>query len=269
MKEKIILAVRLITRKFPFLYRLLGHIYHAIQFYVEDVKLRNKYPKVKHIKINNRNIIQQQNDGFQSQYGQETFLLDNNYIPDKAGRFVDVGCNHPIQCSNTFALEKKHGYTGLAIDPLTKFIDFWKEERPNSTFVNKFLSSSKNKVEFVEVSGNAGWEHMLSGEVNSINLNGKDVKGEIRVIETSPLQDILDENSYDTNIDVMFIDVEGHELDVIEGVDWSRTKPKVIVIENFGGFEKCNVLRSKLMNVGYNFIARIGISDDVFIYSNK
>jgi len=269
MGNKIIVAVRLVTRRFPFLYGILGKFHHAIQYQIDHFLLRKMYPDVKHIKINESEISNNHKDGFQSQYGQEKFLLNSGYIPSEGGRFIDIGCNHPVECSNTYALEKMFGYTGLAIDPLTSFIEFWGAERPNSLFVNKFLSSRKKKIEFVEVSGREGWEHMLSGANSSVRTEGKDVEREVRNIETLPLQDVLDESGYESDVDVMFVDVEGHEAEVIDGVDWSRTAPRVIVIENFGKFNDCNVLRSKLINLGYKFIARIGISDDIFLHENS
>ena len=67
-----------------------------------------------------------------SQIGQDKWVyqtLENK----KNGFFLDVGCNHPIQLSNTFFLEKYYGWTGIGIDiDLSYCNEDWKKERPNT-----------------------------------------------------------------------------------------------------------------------------------------
>lgn len=48
-----------------------------------------------------------------SQAGQDAFL--NAVLQKLDGSFVDVGCSHPVELSNTFALEQL-GWTGVMLD---------------------------------------------------------------------------------------------------------------------------------------------------------
>lgn len=50
-----------------------------------------------------------------SQAGQDLFV--NAVLEGKRdGIFLDVGCSHPIELSNTYALEKELGWTGILLD---------------------------------------------------------------------------------------------------------------------------------------------------------
>lgn len=50
---------------------------------------------------------------FYSQAGQDRFV---HAVLGGKGTFLDVGCNHPIEKSNTYGLEQQAGWTGLLVD---------------------------------------------------------------------------------------------------------------------------------------------------------
>ena len=55
---------------------------------------------------------------------------------------------------------------------------------------------------------------------------------EIRNIGTTTLNKILENSNYSNKkIDFLCIDVEGHELEVVKGLDLNIYRPKVIIIE--------------------------------------
>lgn len=90
-----------------------------------------------------------------------------------------------------------------------------------------------------------------------------DISLKIRKVKPSKLQDILDAINFGFNIDILLVDVEGHELEVLSSADWSDKKPKVIVLENIGTWDNQEKLRSFIINKGYKFFARVWV-DDVF-----
>jgi FkbM family methyltransferase len=81
---------------------------------------------------------------------------------------------------------------------------------------------------------------------NNIRSNRKPILTEIKV-KVRRLTDIFSEANINT-IDILSIDVEGHELEVINGINFELYKPKVIVIENFGRSEK---YVNHMKSVGY------------------
>lgn len=51
------------------------------------------------------------------------------------GTFLDVGCGHHKQISNTCFLEQCRGWRGVAIDANPAFESGWLQERPSSRFI--------------------------------------------------------------------------------------------------------------------------------------
>src|SRR5262245_50831748 len=69
-----------------------------------------------------------------SKYGEEWIVRD--FFEDRRGGvFVDVGANHYQRDSNTYYLESQLGWSGLAIEPQTKFAADYRAQRPLTTFV--------------------------------------------------------------------------------------------------------------------------------------
>ena len=263
--ESIVGFVRVLTRRQPRLYTSLGKLYHEFVFQKEKQYLRRKYPAALSVRYGQKTLRNIEHRGFSSQYGQDYFLLKYGLIPKISGTFIDIGCNDPVNTSNSHYLERNCSYKGIAVDPLDRFNTVWKKERPNTIFINSFVSDSAVDLEFVEVSGEHGWEDKLSGAVADLRLNGKNVSTKVRMIKPRRLPDILSDNGFEFGVSVLFVDVEGHEQSVLRSADWSDGKPKVIVIENTGPLKKQELLRSFIIGKGYSLIARIDIADDIFL----
>ena len=71
-----------------------------------------------------------------------------------------------------------------------------------------------------------------------------------------------------TDIDIMSIDVEGAELDVLRGNDWTRSAPKLLIIEPCHyNYEEINkFLMSKNYTLVYNnIINSIFVKNDFLV----
>ena len=62
-----------------------------------------------------------------SQAGQDRFL--HALLPHSGGTFVDIGCSHPTELSNTYALESELGWTGLLLDSNINACDLCRAQR--------------------------------------------------------------------------------------------------------------------------------------------
>lgn len=257
--------VRIATRRMPFLYKRLARLYHDLIYKRQTLRIHRKYPDVMCIRYDAPALQEIKSNGFYSQYGQDYFLCDQGIVPKEGGVFLDIGCNDPVVSSNSYYFEKNLGYNGIAIDPLNNFEDKWKKERPNTVFVKAFISNSNEEIDFVEVTGDRGWENKLSGAADRVNLKGKNISTKTRQIKTSKLQEILNQNSIDFGVDLLSVDVEGYEIEVLSSVEWSEKRPNTIVIENTGSWEDQEILRSFIIDKGYKYYARILIADDIFI----
>lgn len=265
LQETAIGFIRVLTRRLPRVYGYLGKLYHDFVFHKEKLYLHRKYPSVLSLRYDQAALQSIESKGFRSQYGQDHLLVEHGLIPDKAGTFIDIGCNHPVEGSNSFYFERFCGFKGIAIDPLGNFKDAWAKDRPGTVFVKSFVSDSNDDLDFVEVSGNLGWEDKLSGAAETVRLSGKSVKAKTSKIQPARLRDILSDNNFDFGVSVLFVDVEGHELNVLKSADWSQNKPGSIVIENTGSLKTQETLRQFISQKGYTFLARLDIADDVWI----
>lgn len=82
-------------------------------------------------------------------------------------------------------------------------------------------------------------------------------------VQQRRLCDVLEE--YDLHdIDYMSLDVEGMEYEILNGINWSRDKIKIISVENEDGFDSEMKIRNFLLGKGYIYLARIS-QDDFFI----
>jgi FkbM family methyltransferase len=166
------------------------------------------------------------------------------------GYFVEVGANQPEELSQTFDLEGR-GWTGVLIEPQPDLAEKLRRRR-----------SAKVVAEACSSRGNSGSRmnlHLAGGHSSfDKNLNLAEVKPHgVIDVPVRTLDEILIEAGAPT-IDFISIDVEGHELDVLEGFDLARWQPRLILIEDL--LLHLRVHRC-LTQRGYRWIRRTGINN--------
>lgn len=179
----------------------------------------------------------------------------------KGGYFVDIGANDGVTGSNSYLLEK-NGWQGLLVEPNPSLVDELKKIR-SSSIVPYLVSDQMGEVTFHIVSG-PGNLHGLSRIdatpefFDHIKKHGGEVT-EKKVL-CKGLTTILDENNAPENLEFLSIDVEGHELAVLETLDFSKYHPQIIMLEdNSKGFDKGPMLFLK--EKGYERVHRTGVND--------
>ena len=88
-----------------------------------------------------------------SEHGEEWIIRDF-FQDQRGGVFVDVGANDPQRFSNTFYLETALGWSGLAVEPQTKFSEAYRTLRPRTTLVPLFVSDVSNREAVLHVPRN-------------------------------------------------------------------------------------------------------------------
>jgi hypothetical protein len=71
----------------------------------------------------------------------------------KIGEYLEVGASHPIDISNTFALEKL-GWTGLSIDISDSCKQVWEEKRINPLIIADALTfeyPKKKRIDYLQL----------------------------------------------------------------------------------------------------------------------
>jgi FkbM family methyltransferase len=247
----------------PQLLKTFLYLYHEVRFIISRIALKVKYPGVRVIRYSSEELSAQHLEGFRSQFGQDFFITKNFFHSKYGGIFMDIGCNHPENLNNTYYLERRLGWSGIAFDPIARFVEQWTAQR-NATFMPVALGDQEGCREFVEIDNKDGWANMLSAfadRTREESLHYGYRTYEVRVRRAS---DVLKELDIE-KVDFISIDVEGAELGVLSGLDMQRYTPRVILSENNNGLLGSELVRKYLLAQGYYFHARIWISDDVFV----
>jgi FkbM family methyltransferase len=149
-------------------------------------------------------------------------------MPDEGGFYIDVGCNKPIKKSNTFPFYLKR-WKGITIDANAELIKEHKRIRKNDISICAAVSNTAKEVVFYKSSTNL--VSTISEKFYTRNKYRWKYTQEEKLI-TRTLTSILDENlPQDTSIDFLSIDVEGVDLEVLQGMDFKKYRPKLIIIE--------------------------------------
>lgn len=191
------------------------------------------------------------------------------YCNFEGGYFFEVGANDGISQSNTAYLERNMGWTGILVEPVPhKFVEC-KINRPNSQVFNAALVSEDFKNDVVELkysnlmttsslSKIDREAHKLRGE----NFLGAEIgiSGQTFYAPARTTQSIIEEAGW-PQIDFFSLDVEGAELDVLQGIDFKSVRPKMFLIELRDKEPVQNLLNSN----DYELIEALSHHDYLFI----
>lgn len=86
-----------------------------------------------------------------SQARQDEFVI--HMMNGKIGEYLEIGASHPIDISNTFALEKI-GWTGLSIDISDSCKQVWEEKRINPLVIADALTfdyPKKKRIDYLQL----------------------------------------------------------------------------------------------------------------------
>ncbi|MEK6807032.1 MAG: FkbM family methyltransferase [Pseudomonadota bacterium] len=236
----------------------------GIRTWLEDRLYRLRFPDVAVLHLRPRTRATEPGADGYSQEGQDRYVLAAFFRDDKAqpGFFLDVGSNDPVLFNNTYLFEQL-GWKGLAIEPMATLAQRWKLKR-SAPLLNVAAGAAEGEVEFEQVE-DAGIRDMFSAVVGASTKNSKFSKRRIKV-PVRPLSAILAEAGV-TRVNFMSLDVEGFELEVLRGMDFSRCRFDVVLIENnapkkwFGDAR----IRRVMQDHGFVHYARFWKADDLFV----
>lgn len=194
-----------------------------------------------------------------SQLGQDVFAFIAS-LERSDGYFVEVGAHDPESLSNTWFLEQK-GWNGILI-----------EANPES--YNTIKSSARkarvlpyaawNKSDLV-LKFNATLDSAL-GSISDIKQNDNHDRSKfiIHEVKTKTLDDILQQENSPKKIDYISIDVEGAELEVLEGLSLDKWNVTCLTVEWNHIESRLDCIDKKLMPYGYIRVFDIASDFDAF-----
>ncbi len=179
------------------------------------------------------------------------------------GFFVDVGANDGNTGSMSYELEN-YGWQGILIEPNPVLVDLLKARRKSPVFQNA-IAKQAGSFDFFIVEGPSNL-HGLSrlAITDDFCQHVKKHQGVIKkeTVQCLTLTQLLEHHpiSQVPSIDFLKIDVEGFELDVLQGIELNKFSPKVIVTED-NTKDQNPAVRKYLAQNGYTVVARSGTNN--------
>ena len=154
-----------------------------------------------------------------SMFGEDLKIKDF-FKKKKKGIYVDIGCYHPLDGSNTYLLYKK-GWSGINIDVNKTSIELFNIARKKDINLNIAISNSSKKVKvFFRKKIN-----MLNTIVKKNALSSFKKGFNSAYIKSSSLNTLLENlNIKIKKIDFLNLDIEGNELKALKTFNFNKYK---------------------------------------------
>lgn len=139
------------------------------------------------------------------------------------GFYIEAGAFDGIFQSNTKILEEKLNWTGILVEPSPSTFLQLTKNRPNNIHINKCLIDYNYTSSVISGSFDNG---PMSSVNNIRNINCSSMID----VPCIQLEKILDDLNI-IDIDFMSLDTEGYELNILNGMNLNKYKPKFLLIE--------------------------------------
>ena len=222
-------------------YKLFKNIYYFYNIYLRNFKFLKK----------------------SSQFDEDSFI--QKYFKNYGiGKYLDLGCFHPVRDNNTYQLYKRN-WNGINIDlnPLT--IELFNFSRPKDINLNYALSNKAGKKNFYFMGDFSPLNTLDSNQLNflkrSFNINKNQYK--TKKIKVENINDILRKKKLN-KIDFLNIDLEGYEYEVLKSFDFKRNQINLICIEfllqNSLSMKKSEKIKKLFKKNNFKFIYKTGVN---------
>ena len=192
-----------------------------------------------------------ENSGWHRPEDGEDALLWELLRERNGGFFVEAGAYDGYTFSVSYLFEGI-GWTGVLVEALADRASECSERRRSSKVVNAVLSHP-------DAPSTVTFARDATVEWNSAVAAGGE-RGD--VVQTTTLDDVLE--GHTDAIDFVVLDLEGHELQALEGFDLDRWKPSLLLVEDNGD----DRVQERLRSHGYARVAQLA-QNDLFIRGDE
>jgi FkbM family methyltransferase len=157
----------------------------------------------------------------------EDYHLDLVFGDQSDGTYVDVGGGHPVADNVSFWFYLR-GWRGLVVEPQQALADIYAGVRPRDHTVSCLAGRAEGEARFHVVDRLHGFSTMVEEHAAGARQFGAGYTTIAKPVRT--LASLCAEAGLE-RIDFLKIDVEGAEADVIAGMDFTRWRPRIVVVE--------------------------------------
>jgi FkbM family methyltransferase len=190
----------------------------------------------------------------------EDVVLQRVFAKQPSGFYIDVGANDPVLASMTKGFYER-GWHGINIEPVPSVFERLQTDRPRDTNLNVGIGNCSKTTPFFEFpESTISTFSEAEAEYRARTLG---LVYERRQVAVTTLADVCSQH-VQGEIDFLSIDAENFERQVIEGNDWTRWRPKVLVVEDSmfseAGLQSHTVWEPLLLAANYLFALFDGIN---------
>lgn len=166
-------------------------------------------------------------------------IFDHPACQKTGGLYLECGSNDGQSQSNTYRLELERGWKGILIDASQSALNKCQEVRSKeNVFIHGAVSSPDKEGSMVV--GDFGDGHLMSS-IGGCRLR----RPSNTAVKCITLGNVLKQYGM-SNLDLLSLDVEGHEFAALQGMDFDFCMPKIMVVEVNGDPQPItDFLRSK------------------------
>ena len=161
------------------------------------------------------------------------------------GFYVDIGAAWPTRDSVTRWFYDQ-GWRGINIEPNPEFLTVLRKERPRDINIGAAIRDGKESEVVLHVAEDGGTSTTDTYLVHLANIAVKKTLS----VPCLSLDQLLSDNEPLPTIDFLKIDAEGAEPQIIEGAQFVRYRPRIVIAEglNFAAYNP--IMQRK----GYHFV---------------
>ncbi|MCW2594584.1 MAG: hypothetical protein JWP39_472 [Jatrophihabitans sp.] len=159
----------------------------------------------------------------------EDVVLARAFTGRTDGFFVDVGANEPTHDSVTRHFADR-GWTGINIEPQVTCFQALERERPKDINLNVGVSSEPGRLTFYYVPDAQAMSTFSAEHATLVRSLGYHTQE--REIDVRTLDDVFEHEVGGRTVDFLKVDVEGLEDAVLGQFDWTRFRPRVVLVES-------------------------------------
>jgi hypothetical protein len=163
---------------------------------------------------------------FYSQSHEDSIIA--SFLPEKLGRYLDVGSGRPISGSNSYYFYKL-GWQGILIDPLSRNEKLNKLLRPRDKFF-RVLVGNPGKTTFYET-------YPYEYSTTSTDYFEKMLRLDLVKLKKKSFLKICSLSDFNLRVRelepfFLSIDAEGTDFEILKSNDWALCRPRVVCIES-------------------------------------